>query len=408
MGRVQVPCLKQPQFLAGHMTSSQLSQSLRAIVQPSIVRAVVSKCQKKCQRHTKPHFSWSVCIRSKFHVYPAHCFQRHDDGGYHFETRTVPIPSLGPTDLLVRLSVTGVCGSDFHLASGVMGPTCSILGHEGVGRVVKLGSAVDPSSIAVGTRVGLGWVRDICGECFCCRSPGGETRCLAKLCSGWKRDGTFAEYTVIPARYVIRIPEGVDDHIVAPILCGGVTAYKAIKVSEAVPGSFVVISGAGGGVGALGVQFAKVMGYRVIAVDVGDEERKGEYCLKIGAEAYFDARDEKLGEKIKTLTIDGAAAVLVMANTGKAYQAALQFVAPLGTLVCVGIPGPEDKFNIHPSAGINDGTRIIGSAVGTRKDIWEAIEFVQRGVVKPVVEMATLDDLSKIAENFGKVSIPSA
>ncbi|KAJ9604182.1 hypothetical protein H2200_011016 [Cladophialophora chaetospira] len=328
---------------------------------------------------------------------------RHEDGQYHFETKTVPVPEIGPRDLLVRLSVTGVCGSDFHLAAGHLGPTSDILGHEGVGRVVKLGSAVDASVVSIGTRVGLAWVRDVCEECLCCMSPGGEGRCMAKLCSGLRREGTFAEYAVIPSRYIIRIPEGVPDDLVAPILCGGVTAYKAIKVSEAVPGRWLLISGAGGGVGALGVQYAKSMGYRVIAIDIGDVERRREYCLKLGAEAYFDAREVDAA-KIRALTTDGAAAVLVMANTGKAYQAALEFVAPLGTVVCVGIPASEDKVSFHPTLGINSGVRIIGSAVGTRKDIWEAIEFVQRGAVKPAIETANLDDLTDIGKNFGKTS----
>jgi alcohol dehydrogenase, propanol-preferring len=267
---------------------------------------------------------------------------------------------------------------------------------------VKLGSAVDASFISIGTRVGLGWVRDVCEECFCCLSPGGEGRCQARLRSGLTRDGTFAEYAVIPSRYVIRIPEEVPDHLVAPILCGGVTAYKAIKVSGGVPGRWMLISGAGGGVGALGVQYAKAMGYRVIAVDLGDVERKREYCLKLGAEVYLDAKEADEA-KILSITKHGADVVLVMANTGKAYEAALEFVAPLGTIVCVGIPALEDKVRFHPSLGINKGARIIGSAVGTRQDIWEAIEFVQRGAVKPAVEMAALEDLTDIAKNFGKV-----
>ncbi|OQU99917.1 Alcohol dehydrogenase GroES-like domain-containing protein [Cladophialophora immunda] len=325
---------------------------------------------------------------------------RHD-GTYHFETKTVAVPDISPTELLVRLSVSGVCGSDFHLAAGHLGPTCDILGHEGVGRVVKLGSAVDPSFINVGARVGLGWVRDVCEVCFCCQSPGGEARCLAKLCSGLRKDGTFAEYAVVPSRYVIRIPEDVPDDLVAPILCGGVTAYKAIKVSEAVPGRWMVISGAGGGVGALGVQFAKAMGYRVIAIDVGDAKK--EYCLKLGAEVYYDAKELDTAT-VMALTGDGAAAVLVMANSDKAYQAALDLVAPYGTFVCVGIPPGDQLVSFHPTLGISKGVRIIGSAVGTRKDIWEAIEFVQRGAVKPAVEMATLDDLSDIAKKFGKAS----
>lgn len=331
--------------------------------------------------------------------------QRHDDGAhtsqYHFETRVVPVPQIGPNDLLVRLSVSGVCGSDFHLASGHAGPTRDILGHEGVGRIVKLGSAVSPSFVDVGARVGIAWVRDICERCFCCLAPDGEARCLEMLCSGLRRDGTFAEYAVVPSRYIIRIPEGVPDHLVAPVLCGGVTAFKAIKVSETAPGQWIVISGAGGGVGALGVQYAKAMGYRVIAVDLGVAKR--EYCLELGAEAYFDAAKVQPAD-IQTLTGEGAAAVLVMANSSKAYEAALDFVGPYGALVCVGIPPPDQTMRVHPIATISKNIRIIGSAVGTRKDIWDAIEFVARGVVNPRVQMASLDDLSDIAKNFQKVS----
>ncbi len=223
------------------------------------------------------------------------------------------------------------------------------------------------------------------------------------ICSGLKRDGTFAEYAVVPSRYVIRLPEGVPDQLVAPILCGGVTAYKAIKVSGAAPGQWVLISGAGGGVGALGVQYAKAMGYRVIAVDIGEGKR--DYCLKIGAEVYFDATEVN-ATAVQSLTGDGAAAVLVMANSSKAYQAALELVAPFGTFVCVGLLPPGQQVSFNPLLGVGKNIRIIGSSVGTRKDIWEAVEFVSRGLVNPVVAMAALDDLSDIAQNFGKVGSP--
>jgi D-arabinose 1-dehydrogenase-like Zn-dependent alcohol dehydrogenase len=119
---------------------------------------------------------------------------------------------------------------------------------------------------------------------------------------------------------------------------------------------------------------------------------------------YFDALEADAA-KIKEVTGGhGAATVLVMANTDKAYQAALGFLAPLGTLVCIGIPPAGQNLSFHPTLTLGQGVRIMGSAVGTRQDIWEAIEFVSRGVVKPAVEMATLDDLTDIAKNFGKVS----
>lgn len=303
--------------------------------------------------------------------------------------------------MLVKLSVSGVCGSDFHLAAGHSGPTRDILGHEGVGRVVKLGSAVPASLVEVGARVGIAWVRDICEKCVFCKTPGGEGHCLEMLCSGLKRDGTFAEYAVVPSRFIVRIPEGVSDHLVAPILCGGVTAYKALKVSGASNGQWVVISGAGGGLGSLGIQYAQAMGCRVIAIDVG--EAKKEYCLCMGAEAFFDGRDLDKAT-IMELTGGGAAAVIVTANSIRAYQAALDLVAPYGSYVCVGIPPPGQQVGFDPIALISKNIKLIGSAVGTRQDIWEAIEFVARGQVAPKVEMACLDDLPEISKNFGQVS----
>ena len=211
--------------------------------------------------------------------------------GYHLETKHIPIPNVSSTDILVKLSVSGVCGSDFHLAAGHLGPTKDILGHEGVGRVVKLGSSV--MNISIGDRVGIAWVRDVCGECIGCLTDGGETRCQAFLTSGKAWDGTFAEYAVIPSRYVIRLPENCSDEEVAPILCGGVTAYKAIKICGGTSGQWLLISGAGGGVGSLGIQYAKAMGYRVLAIDTG----KRDHCLSKGAEAYLEA-DEATPEAV--------------------------------------------------------------------------------------------------------------
>jgi alcohol dehydrogenase, propanol-preferring len=314
----------------------------------------------------------------------------HDTNGYHFETRDVERPSIKSTEILVKISATGVCGSDFHLAEGHLGPTSSILGHEGVGRVVEVGSAVD---IAIGTRVGISWVRDLCGTCVVCLTDGGETRCRAFITSGRQYDGTWAEYAIVPSTYIIRLPEVCSDEEVAPILCGGVTAYKAVKICGATPGHWVLISGAGGGVGALAVQYAKAMGYRVLAIDVG----KREYCLSIGAEAYVEA-----GEVVPE-AVGPTQAAIVTAGVAPAYRAAIDLLAPFGTLVCVGIPPADQEVAFNPTLCINKGISIIGSAVGTRKDIVEAIEFVSRGLVKPSIKLATFDDLTAISQNFSKV-----
>ena len=300
--------------------------------------------------------------------------------------------------------MTGICGTDFALASGEIGPTKNILGHEGVGRVVKLGSALSSSQIEVGQRVGIAWVRDICGTCAFCTSDGGETRCVEQMNSGRKVDGTFAEYTVVPYRYVLRLPEGPSDELIAPILCGGVTIYKALKICDAHGGQWVAIPGAGGGVGALGIQYARAMGFRVVAIDMGEDKR--EFCMKSGAEVYINLTKEDPGAAVRAATRSrGAQAVLVTAGSGRAYQDALGMLAPFGTLVCIGIPPPSQHVHFHPLTFIDNGYKIIGSAVGTRGDILEAIEFLTRGVVVPQIHMTSLEKLTDVAEEFqgGKV-----
>lgn len=292
------------------------------------------------------------------------------------------------------------------LAAGHLGPCCDILGHEGVGRVVEIGSGVDPTTVKISDRVGIAWVRDVCGRCSCCREPGGETRCLEQQNSGRKWDGTFAEYCIVPSRYILVIPNESDlpDELIAPILCGGVTAYKALKTCKATPGEWIAIVGAGGGVGGLAVQYANSMGYRVAAVDVGPAE---DLCLKMGAEVYFDASSVHMAASLKKLTPDeaGVRAVIVTAGSGKAYQSALDILAVFGTLVCVGIPPPDQAMSLHPLTLIDRGITVIGTLVGTRTETLEALEFVRRGAVKPKVKLIRFEELDRVANKPVAVSI---
>jgi alcohol dehydrogenase, propanol-preferring len=242
-----------------------------------------------------------------------------------------------------------------------------------------------------------------------CMAEGGETRCLEMMNSGRKINGTFAEYTLVPYRYLMALPETLSDETIAPILCGGVTIYKALKICGATAGQWVVISGAGGGVGALGIQYAVAMGYRVVAIDGGQE--KALYCEQMGAEVYINFMEEKDVPSRVILATDGcgANAALMVAGSGQAYQQAFQMMAPFGTIVCIGIPPPTDLVHFHPLTFIDKGIKLFGSAVGTRKDVLEALEFVKRGKVTPVVQTAQLEELNDIAAEFstGKASVPS-
>ncbi|KAM5343925.1 hypothetical protein ACJ41O_012462 [Fusarium nematophilum] len=345
-------------------------------------------------------------MNDKYNTDAAFSSPQRSEGGFGFEIVRVGLPVPGPSDILVRLAVTGVCGTDIALASGEVGPTTSILGHEGVGYVVQVGDGVSKDQVTVGDRVGIAWLRDICGVCPFCLHAGGETRCKEQLNSGRKIDGTFAEYAVVPSRYVIHIPKRFDmpDELIAPVLCGGVTAYAALKKSGAVGGQWVAIVGAGGGVGAFAIQYAKAMGYRVIAIDVGDTKR--DFCLSSGADQFVDAiKTADHRQAVDAVTLErGADLVLVCSASGRSYGAALDLLAPFGTLVCVGIPPPDQLVSFHPLLFINMGITIVGSAVGTKEDILEALDFVQRGLVKPVIVSKRLEDLPATVSRFSQLT----
>jgi propanol-preferring alcohol dehydrogenase len=187
------------------------------------------------------------------------------------QIREVPVPSPGPGQALIQIMATGVCHTDLHAADGdwpVKPSPPFIPGHEGAGLVVKLGP--DVTHLEVGDRVGLAWLHSACGHCEFCLT-GWETLCHEQKNSGYSVNGTFAEYALGQADYLGRIPDQLSFVDAGPILCAGLTTYKGLKETEARPGEWVVISGAGG-LGHIAIQYAKAMGLHVAAVDVGDDK----------------------------------------------------------------------------------------------------------------------------------------
>ncbi|KAK3326730.1 alcohol dehydrogenase [Apodospora peruviana] len=328
---------------------------------------------------------------------------------------TIDTPKPGVGEILVQLTHSGVCSSDHGIMTNSFGfpPTAEgqVGGHEGVGRIVAFGpaGAEDVKSLKEGDRVGIKWVAGICGTCLPCLS-GRDALCQSVKISGFYTPGTFQQYVLAPASYVTPIPDEVPSELAAPLLCGGVTVYAALKKSGAQPGDFVVIPGAGGGLGHLAVQIAgRGMGFRVIGIDSGPKEA---FVKSLGAEVFFDINKYNTNEDWTKLAVDvkaatrprgtGAAAVIVCAGSNAAYAQALQFLGFGGTLVCVGIP--EGKGvpvgGAFPGALIAQELRIIGSAVGNRKEAIEVLEMAARGVVKTHV---TLEPMSKLTEVFEKM-----
>lgn len=219
------------------------------------------------------------------------------------DVHEIDTPTPGPFQALVKLKASGICHTDLHAAHGdwpVKPAPPFVPGHEGVGVVVELGPG--EHSVAVGDMVGNAWLWSACGECEFCRT-GRETYCAQAEYGGYTVRGSFGEYMLVDTRYAPRIPEGADPVEVAPILCAGVTVYKALKETGTKPGQFVVISGVGG-LGHMAVQYARAMGMRVVAVDIADD--KLELATKLGAEFTVNAKETDPAEAVQEYTGGGA------------------------------------------------------------------------------------------------------
>jgi Zn-dependent alcohol dehydrogenases len=320
--------------------------------------------------------------------------------GQPLQIREVPIPSPGPGQALLKIIATGVCHTDLHAADGdwPVKPTPPFIpGHEGAGVVVKLGTGV--THLKEGDRVGIAWLHSACGHCEFCFS-GWETLCRSQQNSGYSVNGSFAEYALASADFVGRIPEQLSFVEAGPILCAGVTTYKGLKETEARPGEWVVISGVGG-LGHIAIQYAKAMGLRVAAVDVGKE--KLALARKLGAELTADVASENAAGKIQEIT-GGAHGVLVTAVSPVAFKQAIGMLRRRGTCVLVGLPPGEFPVPIFDVV-LNRYT-LRGSIVGTRKDLEEALAFAAQGKVKPTIEQLPLDSINEVFARLkqGKVN----
>jgi propanol-preferring alcohol dehydrogenase len=311
----------------------------------------------------------------------------------------VPVPVPGPNQILLRTEACGVCHTDIHAADGdwpVKPNLPFIPGHEGVGRVVALGPGV--ASFAVGERAGLAWLFSACGECEWCVT-GWETLCPKATYGGYTANGAFAEYVVADARYAAHIPDELSSVNAAPILCAGVTTYKGLKVTEARPGQWVVVSGVGG-LGHLAIQYAKVMGLQVVAVDVDDE--KLALAKQLGASLTVNAlRDNPIA--FVEREIGGAHGVLITAPSLPAFNRGVGMTRRRGTCVCVGLP--QGDFPLPVFDIVAKGITVRGSFVGNRADMREALALAASHGIAAHIEKQPLAGVNDVFDRLrhGKV-----
>ncbi len=313
----------------------------------------------------------------------------------------VDVPTPGPGQILVKTEACGVCHTDLHAATGdwPLKPKLPFIpGHEAIGRVAAVGAGV--KIVKEGDRVGVPWLYSACGHCEHCLSAW-ETVCAEAEFGGYTKNGGFAEYLVADPDYVAHIPAGLDPKQAAPLICAGITTYKGIKETKAKAGEWIVISGAGG-LGHLAIQYAKVMGLQVCAVDIDD----GKLALakKVGADFVVNAKHGDPAEAVKKGTNGGAHGVLITAPSLGAFKQGVGMTRKRGTCVLVGLP-PGD-FPVPLFDVVANCITIRGSFVGNREDMAETLAFAAEGKVKADIELQPLSAINDIFDRLehGKVA----
>jgi propanol-preferring alcohol dehydrogenase len=313
----------------------------------------------------------------------------------------VPTPVPGPGQVLIRAAACGVCHSDLHLADGdwdLLRPITKlplILGHEVAGTVAALGEGV--TELKVGDRVGVPWLHYTCGECEFCLE-GRETLCLKQKITGCTVDGGFAEYLLAPATHAAPLPASLSFAEAAPLLCAGLTVYKAMKASGIAAGQRMAVFGVGG-LGHLAVQIGRAMGVRVCAIDVTDE--KLEFAKSLGAEWTINASTEAVPKRMRS--IGGAHVALVTSASPAVYETALRSLRRGGTLAVVGMA--NEPFKVSAVSLISGETKIVASAVGTRDDLRELFALVEKYPIRCKIEMRPLDQVSEVFEELKRGAV---
>ncbi|WP_456279502.1 alcohol dehydrogenase AdhP [Bacillus sp. AK128] len=309
------------------------------------------------------------------------------------------VRSLQLGEALVDVEFCGVCHTDLHVAAGDFGVVEGrILGHEGIGTVSKV--ADDVTSLKVGDRVSIAWLFQSCGRCEYC-TTGRETFCRNVKNSGYSVDGGMAEQCIVTADYAVKVPEGLEPAQASSITCAGVTTYKAIKVSNIEPGQWIVIYGCGG-LGNLAIQYAKqVFNAKVIAVDINDD--KLALAKEIGADMTINPLTQGDADQIIQEEIGGAHAAVVTAVSKVAFNSAVNAVRACGKVIAVGLP--SETMDLDIPRLVLDGIEVVGSLVGTRRDLEEAFQFGAEGKVVPIVQTRCLNEVQDVFEEMkqGKI-----
>jgi D-arabinose 1-dehydrogenase-like Zn-dependent alcohol dehydrogenase len=298
--------------------------------------------------------------------------------GGNFEVVERPVPEPGRGQVRVKVEACGICHSDMLVKEGAW-PGLQyprIPGHEIAGRIDKVGA--DVTLWKPGERVGVGWHGGHCFECESCRR-GDFVNCKFEKITAIHFDGGYAEYMIVGAEAVAALPRDLPADEAAPLLCAGITVFNALRNSSARAGDTVAIQGIGG-LGHLGIQYARKMGFRTLAIGRGADKKQ--LATKLGAHEYID---NGAGDPAEALQKHGGArVVLATAPDSKSMADLVNGLAPNGTLLVVG--AGMEMLAVTPVQLIIGKREIKGWASGTAQDSEDALNFSSLSGVRPMIE----------------------
>src|SRR6202051_4181007 len=295
--------------------------------------------------------------------------------------RQVAEPGAG--QVRIRVEACGICHTD---AATVMGAYPGLTlprvpGHEVVGRIEAVGSEV--SKWKTGQRVGVGLIAGEDGTCEPCRRRD-SVNCQNPVVSGVTVDGGYAEMMIAEARGLSSIPDELSSADAAPLLCAGITTYNALRNGGLRGGDLVAVQGIGG-LGHLGVQFARDMGFHTVAIGRGSEKEK--LAKDLGAHVYIDTAVDDAAAALQRM--GGARAILATAPSGDAMGPLVSGLAVRGKLIVLGVPQDLMQLNAFPL--VFGGRSVYGSLAGTAIETEDALAFSVLENIRPMIETAPLE-----------------
>ena len=297
------------------------------------------------------------------------------------------IQKPGAGQVRIRVEACGVCHTDAATIEGVYpGLTLPrVPGHEVVGRIEALGSGV--SRWKIGQRVGVGFFGGEDGVCEPCRR-GDAVNCQNLVVPGITVDGGYAESMIAEARAIASIPDELTSAEAAPLLCAGVTTYNALRNAGLRGGDLVAVQGIGG-LGHLGVQFARQLGFHTVAIGRGRDKEK--LAKDLGAHVYIDTAVDDTTAVLQRM--GGAKAILATAPSGDAMGPLVSGLAARGKLIVVGVP--QDQIQLSAFPLVFGGRSIYGSLTGTAIDSEDTLAFSVLENIRPMIQTFPLDQAAQ-------------